>query len=100
MTTRKEFYNELNNLINEGELQITTNLNECIYIIEDLYISGDFCDGIRGVDHNVLLFEGINWDQVIRYGTILVPETKTYINNNSNLLLNELGYTQILEGDY
>lgn len=98
--TKKEYIRQLKEAIENNELETTENLKECIYIIEDLYISGDFYKGIRGLDHNTLLFEGISWGQVIRYGTILVPETKTYISNMHELELNELGYTQILEEDY
>lgn len=38
---RDDYITELKSYINAGELNVTDNLNDTIYIIDDLKISGD-----------------------------------------------------------
>lgn len=92
---RDDYITELKSYINAGELNVTDNLNDTIYIIDDLKISGDFMDGVRGVDHNVLLTENAEWKDILQWGTVIVPETKTYISDKSIQTLDDLGLDKV-----
>ncbi len=92
---RDDYITELKSYINDGEINVTDNLNETIYIIDDLKISGDFMDGVRGVDHNVLLTENAEWKDILQWGTVIVPESKTYISDKPIQTLDDLGLDKV-----
>lgn len=92
---RDDYITELKSYINAGELNVTDNLNDTIYIIDDLKISGDFMDGVRGVDHNVLLTENAEWKDILQWGTVIVPESKTYISDKPIQTLDDLGLDKV-----
>lgn len=94
---KQQYLKYLNMLFQSNEIELTDNSNEAIYIIDDIMISGDFCDGIRGTDHNVLLNESFKTlEQISYYGIILVPETKTFFSNELSKYITEInGYTRI-----
>ena len=69
-------------LLNAG-IELADNLSDAIYIFDcGVMVSGEFCDGIRGNDHNILRGELPNSDTYEElhnnYAVArLVPETKT-----------------------
>lgn len=93
------------------ELQHDGNLEHAIYMIDDIIIGGDFYDGVRCNDHNALLeidyrtneryitLNGerftITWEDILSYGTVLVPETETYISDTTIQALEEIGYSRL-----
>ena len=87
---KKTIYNNL-----KENNETTTNLYETIYIIDDLYISGEFDCGSRGLDHNNLIGNGVTWDDLLLYGTVIVPETETYISDDQIDELDSIGYTRL-----
>lgn len=70
---------------------------EIIYKIDDLNVYGGFEYGSRGVDHNILLFEneGIGWDEILQFGTVVVPETSSYISDDLVDQFESLGYDRL-----
>lgn len=93
---KERYLKYLNMLFQSNEIELTDNLNEAIFMIDDIMISGDFCDGVRGVDHNVLLDETFKTlEQISYYGIILVPETETFFSNELSKYITEInGYTR------
>lgn len=93
---KQRYLKFLNMLFQSNEIELTDNFNEAIFMIDDILISGDFCDGIRGVDHNVLLNETFKTlEQISYYGIILVPETETFFSNELSKYITEInGYTR------
>lgn len=95
MLTKSEYKQYLTELIKEmPELGEGSN-EECLYQIDDLCVYGAFQHGYRNIDHTILLTENINWDLVLSYGTLIVPETETYISDTPIATLNELGFVQL-----
>lgn len=91
---KEEFKKELIEMLEEDETQKTENLNECLYMIDDILVGG-FENGIRGLDHNVLLFDNVEWEDILTWGTVIVPESQTYISDNEIEELENLGYTKL-----
>lgn len=91
---KQQYLTHLHELLQSCEIELTDNFQEAIFIIDDLMISGNFCDGIRGVDHNVLLNETFKTlEQISYYGTVLVPETGTFFTNELSKHIAEInGY--------
>ena len=75
--------------------EITEDITQAIYIIDGVYIDGDFYQGIRGVDHNILINDGYGWEEVLSYGVVIVPETQTYISDYNVSELDEIGFTRL-----
>ena len=73
----------------------TNNISEAIYIIDNIYIDGEFDYGCRGLDHNALLGDGYGWKEILENGVVIVPETQTYISDTSVIDLDELGYERL-----
>lgn len=95
---RNEYIAELKELIiDEGTLAQGSSDYEIIYQIDGLNIYGGFEYGSRGTDHNILLYEsdGIGWDEVLTYGTVVVPETETYISEYEIEQFEALGYERL-----
>lgn len=93
-----------NLLINDG-IELTDNLGEAIYLFNNgLMVSGEYCDGLRGTDHNTLLNE---FDHSATYEELhqnykvarLVPESMTALVSGLQLdtdkvnMLKDYGYT-------
>ena len=68
---------------------------EIIYTIDGLNVYGAFEYGSRGVDHNILLVNGIEWADILEYGCLVVPETTTYISENPVSMFDKLGYERL-----
>lgn len=93
---KMEYKKELIELLKENEeLKNGNTLNEAIYIIDDIIVYGGFEYGYRGYDHNILLFKNISWDDIIRWGVLIVPETKYYFSNDKINKLSKLGYDNL-----
>ena len=75
------YIDELKTYLKDGEFSETDDLNETIYIIDNLKISGDFDMGVRGLDHNSLIFDNQKWEDILTWGTVVVPETQSYISD-------------------
>ena len=69
-------------LLNAG-IALADNLSDAIFLFDNgVMVSGEFCDGIRGDDHNILRGELPNsdtYEKLHNHYSIarLVPETKT-----------------------
>ena len=68
---------------------------EIIYTIDGLNVYGAFVDGDRTVDHNILLFKGVTWHDILEYGCVVVPETAAYISEHPVELFDALGYERL-----
>lgn len=76
-------------------LERTTNFYEAIYIIGNYMVSGNFDYGLRTVDHSELLYGDCTWEELIHYGTILVPETMTAIGQKHKNTCKKYGYKML-----
>lgn len=92
---KSQFKAKLQELVEELPYLAEGDVTESIYHIDDLIIYGDFQDGYRGVDHNVLKFDDITWEQILTYGVLIVPEYKHYISDTVIQLFDELGYKRV-----
>ncbi|MFQ7233357.1 MAG: hypothetical protein ACLRPU_00675 [Enterococcus hulanensis] len=90
-----EYKAMLQEMVDEDELMKFGDEDEIIYQIDNLTIYGGFDYGIRGVDHNVLLDDGVEWRNVLEWGTVVVPETRSYISNTEINRFKELGYERL-----
>lgn len=69
-------------LIEDGELTTTDDVWRAIAMLEGgTLIDGEFCDGIRGIDHNVLMPTLEGSEQLVKEITLIVPETGVYISD-------------------
>lgn len=69
-------------LIEDGELTTTNDAWQAIAMLDDgTLIGGEFCDGIRGIDHNALMPTLEGSEQLVREVTLIVPETGVYISD-------------------
>lgn len=93
---RKEFKEALLEMIEEDEsMQSNGNDYELIYVIDDIEVAGGFDYGSRGIDHNALKFKNVSWKDILTWGTVLVPETETYISDKRIQRFEEIGYEQL-----
>ena len=92
---RLEFVDSIIELVDEDITMSEGTDEEIIYVIDGIEVYGGFEYGIRGVDHNSLLSEGVTWEQVIEWGTIVVPETRTYVSEDSQERFDLLGYERL-----
>ena len=68
---------------------------EVIYHIDGINVYGAFYYGDRTVDHNILLFNGVNWDDILNWGCVAVPETEAYISEYPVEMFDNLGYERL-----
>lgn len=92
---KKEYIAYLRNLILENEELNYTKPTESIYVIDDLWIGGGYFNGIRSIDHWVLLNKelidyGLTWQHILSWGIIIVPETNSYISDVTYTLLEDM----------
>lgn len=82
-------------LLNAG-VELADTLSDAIYMFDcGVMVSGEFCDGIRGNDHNILRGELPNSDTYeelhSHYAVArLVPETKTALTSGLQLSPNNI----------
>jgi len=91
-------------LLDDG-IELADNLDDTIYMFDNgVLVSGEFCDGIRGADHNTLLGELPNsdtYEELHQHYAVarLVPETQTALVSGLQLstdkldMLKDCGYT-------
>lgn len=96
---KQEFIEELLEIANEDPTFAEGKMDEIIYMIDDHVFFGGYEDGIRGIDHDTLKFANNSWENIIKWGTIVVPELKTYISDNEVTLLNNNGYNRVPTGE-
>ncbi len=68
---------------------------EIIYQIDGINVYGAFDYGSRTVDHNILLFDGVEWNDILEYGCLAVPETAAYISDYPVEMFEALGYERL-----
>lgn len=95
--TKEEYKTQLLEDIEAGEYETTDDVNKAIYIIDDVKVSGEFCDSVRGLDHNALRRDGINWEELAEFGTIIIPELRTYVANEENEEAEAAGFVRITD---
>ena len=95
MDQKEQFKIYLQEMLNEDETMAVGLENEVIYKIDNLTVFGGFEMGIRGVDHAALLMDGVSWADIINWGTLVVPETETYISDHPIQEFENMGF-QIL----
>ena len=84
---------ELFQAIKEDEnLSFTKDFLEAIYVIKGCYVSGNFDRYGRTVDHADLLQGDCTWEELLHYGTILVPEEQTAIGTKCKETCKRYGY--------
>lgn len=96
---------EMESLLIDDGIELTDDLGQAIYLFNNgLMVSGEYCDGLRGTDHNILLNE---LDHSSTYGELhqhyaiarLVPESMTALVSGLQLdtdkldMLKGYGYT-------
>lgn len=88
---RQKFKEDLKEILEEDETMAIGNPDELIYQIDDIKVYGGYMDGMRGVDHNVLKFEDVEWEEIMTWGTLVVPENKVYFSDTEIEELDSLG---------
>ena len=73
----------------------TKNISESIYIIDGVYIDGEYDCGYRGLDHNALIGGGYGWVELLSNGVVIVPETLSYISDEIIEQLDQIGYDRL-----
>jgi len=96
---------EMKNLFTDDGIELTDDLGQAIYLFNNgIMVSGEYCDGLRGTDHNTLLNEldhSATYEELHRNYKVarLVPESMTALVSGLQLdpdkldLLKEYGYT-------
>ncbi|TDW19954.1 deoxypyrimidine-specific 5' nucleotidase type C protein (NT5C) [Breznakia blatticola] len=92
---RQTFKEYLQEQVDDEEFNLTDNVDEAIYKIDDMMISGDFDMGIRGLDHHSIKPDALEWEDIIDFGTLIIPETKEYVGDDSDYHLRELGFSPL-----
>ncbi|HAQ7104225.1 TPA: hypothetical protein JX898_001367, partial [Enterococcus faecium] len=77
---REEYKQRLNELLEEDETLTHGSPDEILYMIDNMVIFGGYELGNRSVDHNILEFDDVSWEEILDWGILAVPETKTYIS--------------------
>lgn len=95
MSKRDKFKKELLELIEDDEALATGTEEEIIYTIDGIVVYGGFDLGMRGIDHNILLFDNVSWEDILVWGTVVVPETESYIGDSTNERFERLGYKRM-----
>ena len=96
---------EMKNLFIDDGIELTDDLGQAIYLFNNgIMVSGEYCDGLRGTDHNTLLNElnhSATYEELHQNYKVarLVPESMIALVSGLQLdpdkldLLKEYGYT-------
>jgi len=96
---------EMKNLFIDDGIELTDDLDKAIYLFNNgIMVSGEYCDGLRGTDHNTLLDEldhSSTYEELHQNYKVarLVPESMMALVSGLQLdadkldLLKEYGYT-------
>ena len=79
---RETYKHKLRELLRDDESLSTGYQGEEIYQIDEIKVYGGFDLGLRGIDHNILLDREVTWDDIMAWGTVVVPESHTYISDS------------------
>lgn len=79
-------------------LHETHSFSDAVYILGDYMVSGNFVNGLRTVDHRDLLEDDCTWQELLHYGTVLVPEMHTAIGQKHKDLCRKYGYRMLPVG--
>lgn len=79
--------------LKENDFKKARSVNKAIYMVDGVMISGEFENGVRNLDHNSLRSRfNMSFEELAKYGSIIVPETKTYLGVHSDKL-EKAGFT-------
>lgn len=92
---KEEYIFKLKELLMEDDDLKYGSPNEIIYMIDGLKLYGGFDYGNRSIDHNILKFDDISWEQILNWGTLVVPETKSYISEDPVALFENMHYSRL-----
>ena len=92
---REEYKQRLNELLEEDETLTHGSPDEILYMIDNMVIFGGNELGNRSVDHNILEFDDVSWEEILDWGILAVPETKTYISDTMVPFFEELDYKRL-----
>ena len=93
---KKEQYKELLiDMLKDTPELLSGYTEEIIYTIDGVNVYGAFYDGDRTVDHNILLFDGVEWNDILEYGCLAVPETEAYISQYPVKMFDDIGYERL-----
>lgn len=93
--SRDEYIEQLQEVLSDDPLMASGHSDEIIYQIDDLTVYGGFEMGKRGADHGNLLVEGMSRRDLLIWGTVVVPETRTYISDKKIDQFEELGFQRM-----
>ncbi|HAP8291653.1 TPA: hypothetical protein ON693_001160, partial [Enterococcus faecium] len=82
-------------LLEEDETLTHGSPDEILYMIDNMVIFGGYELGNRSVDHNILEFDDVSWEEILDWGILAVPETKTYISDTMVPFFEELDYKRL-----
>lgn len=99
MVSREDYIKDLQELLIDDPSMAKGQAEEVIYQIDDLTIYGGFEKGVRGTDHRSLLFEGVSWENIMNWGTVVVPETQSYISDQLADQFEKLGFKNLPTND-
>lgn len=89
----------LNHILSEQEcgwdMSYGNSLSEAIYMIDDIIVYGCFVGGQRSVDHEEIKVDEVTWEDILNWGTIVVPETTSYISDVEVDELEEIGFDRL-----
>ena len=81
MKDKKEILREwIEELLEEEAIFKTDDVETAFYYFEGQLYAPDYDMGIRGTDHNTFVADGLNTLDVMKLGTIIIPELHTYIS--------------------
>lgn len=92
---KNKFVDDIKKLIADDPDLAEGEDHEIIYEIDGINVYGGFYDGTRSVDHNVLKFPDVEWEDILNWGVVVAPETSTYISNNVIKKYEEMGYSNL-----
>lgn len=64
---REEYKQRLNELLEEDETLTHGSPDEILYMIDNMVIFGGYELGNRSVDHNILEFDDVSWEEIRLY---------------------------------
>lgn len=62
---REEYKQRLNELLEEDETLTHGSPDEILYMIDNMVIFGGYELGNRSVDHNILEFDDVSWEEIL-----------------------------------
>ena len=65
---REEYKQRLNELLEEDETLTHGSPDEILYMIDNMVIFGGYELGNRSVDHNILEFDDVSWEEILDWG--------------------------------